>query len=109
MVLGPDAASALRPVSLETAGVTVCMALLIAQLSRLLPSLPPRWRTAAMAAAMALLIIPNLSHLHSKQLVDVDPDFWPPSSWPFADRDHHHVGSHRRGDLVEVLGRSSPT
>ena len=40
--------------------------------------MPPRWRTAAMTAAMALLIVPNLSHLHSKQLVDVDPAFWTP-------------------------------
>ena len=58
--------------------VTVCMALVIAQLGRLLPALPPRWRTAAIAAAMALLIVPNLSHLHSKELVDVDPVFWTP-------------------------------
>jgi hypothetical protein len=31
-----------------------------------------------MAAAMALLIVPNLSHLHSRQLVDVDLTFWTP-------------------------------
>ncbi len=58
--------------------VSICMALMIAQLGRLLSQGPPRWRTAGMAAAMALLIAPNLSHLHSKQLVDVDLNFWTP-------------------------------
>ncbi len=57
--------------------VAICMALVIAQLGRLL-SQAPRWRSAGMAAAMALLIVPNLSHLHSKQLVDVDLSFWTP-------------------------------
>ena len=57
--------------------VTLCMAMLAAQWGRLLDAVP-RWRTAALVAAMALLIIPNLSHLHSKQLVDVDLGFWTP-------------------------------
>jgi len=57
--------------------VTICMALVIAQLGRLL-SQAPRWRTLGIAGAMALLIVPNLSHLHSKQLVDVDLAFWTP-------------------------------
>jgi len=57
--------------------VSICMALLVAQLGCLL-SQAPRWRTAGMAAAMALLIVPNLSHLHTKQLVDVDLTFWTP-------------------------------
>jgi hypothetical protein len=51
--------------------VAICMALVIAQLGQLL-SRAPRWRTLGIAGAMALLIVPNLSHLHSKQLVDVD-------------------------------------
>ena len=57
--------------------VAICMALVIAQLGRLLPA-ARRWRAAGMAAALALLIVPNLSHLHSKQLVDVDLNFWTP-------------------------------
>jgi hypothetical protein len=57
--------------------VAICMALIIAQLGRLLQS-APRWRAAGIAAAMALLIIPNLSHLHPKQSVDVDLTFWTP-------------------------------
>jgi hypothetical protein len=55
----------------------ICMALLIAPLGRLL-SLSPRWRTLGMTAGMALLILPNLSHLHTKQPVDVDLTFWTP-------------------------------
>ena len=57
--------------------VSICLALVVAQLGRLL-SQAPRWRTAGMTAAMAPLIVPNLSHLHSKQLVDVDLTFWTP-------------------------------
>jgi hypothetical protein len=57
--------------------VALCMALLIAPLGRLLPLAPCR-RAAGMTAAMALLIVPNLSHLHSKQAVDVDLVFWTP-------------------------------
>jgi hypothetical protein len=57
--------------------VAICLALLIAPLGRLLSSVP-RWRAAGMTAAMALLIVPNLALLHSKQLVDVDLSFWTP-------------------------------
>jgi hypothetical protein len=57
--------------------VAICLALLIAPLGQLLSSVP-RWRAAGMTSAMALLIVPNLSHLHSKQLVDVDLSFWTP-------------------------------
>src|SRR6185369_10156666 len=57
--------------------VTICMALVIAQLGQLLYQ-APRWRTLGIAGAMTLLIVPNLSHLHSKQLVDVDLAFWTP-------------------------------
>ena len=57
--------------------VALCMALLIAPLGRLL-SLTPRWRNAGLAAAMVLLIVPNLSHMHTNQMVDVDLSFWTP-------------------------------
>ena len=57
--------------------VSLCMALLIAPLGRLLASVP-RWQCAGMTAALALLIVPNLSHLHSRQPVDVDLLFWTP-------------------------------
>ena len=57
--------------------VAICIALVIAQLGRLL-SHAPRWRNLGMAAALALLIVPNLSHMHPKQLVDVDLTFWTP-------------------------------
>jgi hypothetical protein len=58
--------------------VALCLALAIASLGPLLLTLAPCWRTAGMTGAMALLIIPNLSHLHSKQLVDVDLKAWSP-------------------------------
>jgi len=57
--------------------VTICLAVLVAQLGRLFDSVPRR-RPVAMAAAMALLIVPNLSHLHSRQAADVDLHFWTP-------------------------------
>ena len=57
--------------------VALCLAMLIASLGRLLWAMP-RWRAVSMAAAMTLLIVPNLSHLHSRQLVDVDLTFWTP-------------------------------
>jgi hypothetical protein len=57
--------------------VAICLAMPIAALGPLLWAMP-RQRAVWMAAAMALLIVPNLSHLHSKQLVDVDLSFWTP-------------------------------
>ncbi len=57
--------------------VALCVALLIAPLGTLLSSVP-RWRACGMVAAMALLIIPNLSHFHARQSVDVDLSFWTP-------------------------------
>jgi hypothetical protein len=44
--------------------VALCFALLVAPLGMLLASMP-RWRVCGMTAAMALLIAPNLSHLHA--------------------------------------------
>ncbi|HXB71736.1 MAG TPA: glycosyltransferase family 39 protein [Candidatus Acidoferrales bacterium] len=57
--------------------VAVCLALLVAQLGKLLEAVP-RWRTAGTAAAMALLIVPNLAHLHTRAAVDVDLYYWTP-------------------------------
>jgi hypothetical protein len=57
--------------------VAVCLALLVAQLGKLLEAVA-RWRTAGIAAAMALLIVPNLSHLHTRAAVDVDLHYWTP-------------------------------
>jgi hypothetical protein len=57
--------------------VAVCFALLVAQLGKLLEAVP-RWRAAGIAAAMVLLIAPNLSHLHTKMPVDVDLYYWTP-------------------------------
>ncbi|MBS1858592.1 MAG: glycosyltransferase family 39 protein [Acidobacteria bacterium] len=57
--------------------VAICLALGIAPLGRLLEHVP-RLRTAGMVAAMGLVIVPNLAHLHSRQAVDVDLSFWTP-------------------------------
>jgi len=57
--------------------VAVCGALLIAALGPPIASLP-KWRHAAMAAAMALLIVPNLTHLAAGRTVDVDLASWTP-------------------------------
>jgi uncharacterized membrane protein len=57
--------------------VAVCVALLVAPLGKLLAS-TPRWRTCGMTAALALLIVPNLSHLHASRTADVDLQFWTP-------------------------------
>jgi len=57
--------------------VAICLAMLVAPLGRLLVSVP-RWRTLGMAAAMALLIVPNLSHLRPGKVANVDLTFWTP-------------------------------
>jgi hypothetical protein len=57
--------------------VAVCLALLVAPLGPVLASLG-RWRTAGFAAAMALLIVPNLPHNQPKQFRDVDLALWTP-------------------------------
>jgi hypothetical protein len=56
---------------------SLSMAMLIAPLGRMLDSVP-RWRTLALVGAMALVIVPNLSHLHPGWITDVDPAFWTP-------------------------------
>jgi len=55
----------------------ICLALLIAALGSALDSLP-RWRRPAFGAAMALLIVPNLSHMAPRGVRDVDPALWTP-------------------------------
>ena len=57
--------------------VAICLAVLVAALGRAL-DLWPRWRMPAFAAAMALLIVPNLSHLAPPGFRDVDLSFWTP-------------------------------
>jgi hypothetical protein len=58
--------------------VAICEAVLLGALGRALAELP-RWRSAAFALALALLIIPNLSHLHAGSTDEVDPVFWTPA------------------------------
>lgn len=55
--------------------VTLCAALLAAALA------PRRWW---LAAALALLIAPNLSHLHPGSVQDIDPSFWTPREMALA-------------------------
>jgi hypothetical protein len=57
--------------------VAVCLALLVAPLGPVLASLG-HWRNAGFAAAMALLIVPNLPHNQPKQFRDVDLALWTP-------------------------------
>jgi hypothetical protein len=58
--------------------VAVCLAMAAAALGPALDSLG-RWRGAALAAALALLIVPNLPHLAPPRLVDIDLAFWTPA------------------------------
>jgi hypothetical protein len=37
-----------------------------------------KWKHAALAGALALVIVPNLSHLHPAQALDIDPTLWTP-------------------------------
>jgi hypothetical protein len=55
----------------------ICLALLIGGLGAVLDNWP-RWRNLGFAAALALLIVPNLAHLAPRGLADVDPAFWTP-------------------------------
>ncbi len=57
--------------------VALCVALVVAAIGPLLAALP-RWRHAAFALALALLIVPNLPHLHPKQFRQVDLALWGP-------------------------------
>lgn len=55
----------------------VCLAMAAAALGPALETLG-RWRPMAVAATLALLIVPNLPHLAPPRVVDVDPAFWTP-------------------------------
>ena len=55
----------------------LCLAMLAGALGAVLAGLG-RWRKPAMAAALALLIVPNLSHLHPRAYREIDPAFWTP-------------------------------
>jgi uncharacterized membrane protein len=57
--------------------VAVCTAMLVAALGPAIASLQ-RWRGAAMAGALALLIVPNLSHLEPGKTMEVDLAYWTP-------------------------------
>jgi hypothetical protein len=57
--------------------VAVCVALIVGALGPMLWSLR-RWRWAGFAGAMALLIVPNLSHLHPQRFDDVNLALWTP-------------------------------
>jgi uncharacterized membrane protein len=59
------------------ATVAVCEAVLLGALGGALATLP-RLKGAAFALAMALVVIPNLSHLHPGSTSEVDPAFWTP-------------------------------
>ena len=57
---------------------TLCVAMLAAGLAPMLDSLRAWRRPAAIAAALALLIVPNLPHLRPPRIADVDLAFWTP-------------------------------
>jgi hypothetical protein len=59
------------------APAAVCIALLVGSLGPLLRSIP-RLRVAGYAAAMALVIVPNLVHMQPKQFDDIDLALWTP-------------------------------
>lgn len=58
--------------------VALCTAMLVAALGPAIASLR-RHRAMAFAAAIALLIIPNLTHLHPGRTAEIDPAFWTPN------------------------------
>jgi hypothetical protein len=57
--------------------VAVCMAMLVAALGPAIASLR-KWRGAALAGAMALLIVPNLAHMQPDKTAEIDPANWTP-------------------------------
>jgi hypothetical protein len=54
-----------------------------------------RWRPAVFAGAMALLIIPNLSHLQPQRFHDVDLAFWTPAQIAWRGVDVATAGEYR--------------
>lgn len=57
--------------------ISVAVAILAAAAGPLIDS-AGAWKRAAFAGALALLIIPNLSHLHPGSALDIDPANWTP-------------------------------
>jgi uncharacterized membrane protein len=54
-----------------------CLAMAVAALAPALDALRA-WRVPALTLAFALLIVPNLSHLHPPREADIDLSFWTP-------------------------------
>jgi hypothetical protein len=57
--------------------ISICIAMLVAALGPALATLH-QWRSRAVAGALALLIVPNLSHFHPGRFQDVDLALWTP-------------------------------
>ncbi len=57
--------------------IAVAIAMAVAALGPVLDSLG-KWRRPAFAGALALLILPNLSHLHPQNALDIDETQWSP-------------------------------
>lgn len=57
--------------------IAVAIAILVAALGPVIETLK-KWRLPAFAGALALLILPNLSHLHPGSTLDIDPSLWSP-------------------------------
>jgi len=58
---------------------SLCIALLVAAIAPILRSLP-RYRELAFASALALLIVPNLTHNQPIRFQDVDLSLWTPAA-----------------------------
>jgi hypothetical protein len=57
--------------------ISVAIAMLVAAVGPLIDS-AGKWKRLALAAALALLIVPNLSHLHPASAMNIDPALWTP-------------------------------
>jgi len=57
--------------------ISVAVAMLVAGAGPLIDS-AGKWKRVAFAGALALLIAPNLSHLHPARALDIDPALWTP-------------------------------
>jgi len=57
--------------------ISAAIAMLVAAAGPLIDGIG-KWKHAALAGALALVIVPNLSHLHPAQALDIDPTLWTP-------------------------------
>ena len=57
--------------------ISVAIAMLVAAVGPLIDS-AGKWKRLALGGALALLIAPNLSHLHAIRALDIDPGQWTP-------------------------------